>query len=222
MLPCPTDEMHAHLCELINRLLLDLIKSLTKAKKTSKRELDMTEKFLHRLFHAIGSTFTELCKQVQECSKLLLPFCTSKNPLIFQHDNSQESLEFASEIVQATCYVFHLMQLHRMGSDVRLGLPSQGFFSSSHALGLPFYLWCLLMQHFYSTINSLLRFLAFMQHMPNISLMNTLWSNLAHGTLNCFSSITQSSSILTLALASARKEVPSSLHLLLLVEHWRT
>src|SRR5205809_5101295 len=46
------------------------------------------------------------------------------------------------------------------------------------------------MQHFYSTINSLLRFLAFMQHMPNISLMNILWSNLAHGTLNCFSSIT--------------------------------
>jgi hypothetical protein len=26
------------------------------------------------LFHAIGSTFTELCKQVQESIQLLLPF----------------------------------------------------------------------------------------------------------------------------------------------------
>src|SRR5260370_35455557 len=144
-MPCPADQMHARLRELLDRLLLNLIESLTKANKTSKRKLYMTEKLLHCLFHTIRSTFTEFCKQVQEDSKLLLPFCTSNNHLNFQHDNSQESLEFASEIVQATCYIFHLVQLHHMGSDVRLGLPSQRFLPSLHALGLPFYLWGLLM-----------------------------------------------------------------------------
>src|SRR5260370_14359262 len=105
----------------------------------------MTEKLLHCLFHAIRSTFTEFCKPVQEDSKLLLPFCTSKNPLNFQHDNSQESLEFASAIVQATCYIFHLVQLHHMGSDVRLAPPSQRSFPSLHAPRLPLYLCGLLM-----------------------------------------------------------------------------
>src|SRR5260370_12981153 len=128
--------MHARLRELLDRLLLNLIESLTKANKTSKRKLYMTEKLLHCLFHTIRSTFTEFCKQVQEDSKLLLPFCTSKNPLNFQHHNSQESLEFASEIVQPTSYISHMVQLHYMPSDVRLWLPSPPFFPIIHPLAL--------------------------------------------------------------------------------------
>src|SRR6266849_1238740 len=69
--------------KLLDGLLLDGIKWLTKADQSRKGELHMMEKLLYLLFHPIGSTFTELCKQVQESIQLLLPFSPSNNPLIF-------------------------------------------------------------------------------------------------------------------------------------------
>src|SRR2546429_3853447 len=90
VLPCPADQMHSSLSKLLDGLLLDGIKWLAKADQSWKGELHMMEKLLYLLFHAIGSTFTELCKQVQESIQLLVPFSASNNPLIFEHDNSQE------------------------------------------------------------------------------------------------------------------------------------
>src|SRR5258708_2827097 len=107
-----------------------------------------------------------------------------------QHDNREQPLEFESQIAQAACHIFHLVQLCCMGSDIRLGLPSQRFFPSSHALGLPFYLWCLFVQRDHFPIDPPLHFLAFMQNMPNISLMYLIWCDLVHCVLNCFPSVT--------------------------------
>jgi hypothetical protein len=77
-----------------------------------------------------------------------------------------------------------------MGYQIRLGIPSPGFLSNRHALCLLFYLRCLFLQLNNRPINPSLHFFAFMQNMPDIPLMNTLWSYLLHCALNCLSSIT--------------------------------
>src|SRR5437016_10333979 len=81
--------------------------------------------------------------------------------------------EFVCQILQACRQIFHLLHVGGMGSHIRFGIPAQRFFPRRDALRLIFYLWCLFMQLIDCPFNSPLHFLALMQDMPNIPLMNT-------------------------------------------------
>src|SRR6266550_9189852 len=118
--------------------------------------------------------------------------------------------EFVCKILQACYQILHLLHVQCMGYHIRFGIPAQRFFPRCDALGLLFYLWCLFMQLINCPLNSPLHFLALMEDMPNIPLMNTLRSDFTYSFTYRFPSIRDGDvPLYSLVLQSQEKDGPT-------------
>src|SRR2546421_6639062 len=98
-------------------------------------------------------------------------------------------VDFVCQLLQVCCQILHLLHVPAWGCHIRFWVPAQCFFPRRDALGLLFYLWYLFIQLIDCSLNSPLHFLAFMQDMPNIPLMNTLRSDFTDSFTYRFPSI---------------------------------